>query len=788
MTRPTSSSVPESLDREDATALGLRLGEAAAEAREKLGDDAPKALARIVDHILVRALEEAGLTDYLDRYRTAIGLAPFADDARLSTLDTATVPAPEAFAIAASVLTPEDARKSSGVVFTPRDVARFMAAVGFASLAPEADGLGNRTASWLAGKPDEPPAKPPRILDPAAGTGVFLLTAARLLEPALDGSSFEKRRALLESSLFGLEQSPDRALLARLGLILYLLEDTSPGDDAASEPPALTGTVLVGDPLVDRFQGESDGTLFGTDSNELPIPAGFDLVLANPPYVRQERIPHDRKIAIQRRFSSGSARGFSRRSDLYVYFFALLPRLLSERGVAVMITSNSWLNAGYGQELRRFLLDAVRLRLVLEPRDERWFSSSSVNAGITVLEAAESTTDRVSFVTTTAPLARMLGDSRWVAELVEGPAGSHAGYRRVDLAHDALEEGSRDDDDASTARTPWGVYLSAPTAHLELRETAHERLVPLKSLADVRFGLKTGANRFFYVTDCTDTTEASDLVDYDESDRERFAGGELRAVATQLLTTDDGQPRPTLIEPRFLAPAFVSPRDARGLAVKESELRWRAVTLPADERELEGTHAAKYVKRGEELGLHRRPSCAGRSAWWSLPIQEPPPLAHALIVHQRPALFRVPENALVDANLVWIVPESADAELAVIAGMLSSFGLLSREFYLMTNLGEGALKANPIYLGEIPVPRTIPRGLKKPLREVLREIEGRAHLTIDEEVRREDRRTLDELVLQALGVESERERWRLREEIAKGLVEATSSRIRRSSNPRAEMD
>lgn len=88
---------------------------------------------------------------------------------------------------------------------------------------------------------------------------------------------------------------------------------------------------------------------------------GFDIVLANPPYVRQELIK-DLKPALKRVYGPL----FTGTADLYVYFYLRAHQLLKEGGTACFISSNKWLRAGYGETLRQHLLDEQAFRLVVD--------------------------------------------------------------------------------------------------------------------------------------------------------------------------------------------------------------------------------------------------------------------------------------------------------------------------------------------------------------------------------------------------------------------------------------
>jgi hypothetical protein len=88
---------------------------------------------------------------------------------------------------------------------------------------------------------------------------------------------------------------------------------------------------------------------------------GFDIIVANPPYVRQELISSQKPL-LRKRFKQV----FSGVADLFVFFYARAHELLRDGGTAAFISSNKWLRAGYGESLRQQLLDAQEFRVVMD--------------------------------------------------------------------------------------------------------------------------------------------------------------------------------------------------------------------------------------------------------------------------------------------------------------------------------------------------------------------------------------------------------------------------------------
>lgn len=99
------------------------------------------------------------------------------------------------------------------------------------------------------------------------------------------------------------------------------------------------------------------------------IDDGFDIVIGNPPYVRQEEIKH-LKNRLKARYDC-----FTGTADLYVYFYERSVRLLKPAGVLSFITSNKWYRAKYGEKLRDWLNRHTRLRSIIDFGDEDVFTA-----------------------------------------------------------------------------------------------------------------------------------------------------------------------------------------------------------------------------------------------------------------------------------------------------------------------------------------------------------------------------------------------------------------------------
>ena len=89
---------------------------------------------------------------------------------------------------------------------------------------------------------------------------------------------------------------------------------------------------------------------------------GFDIIIGNPPYVRQERLSVDYKEKLIKTYPE-VGNGIA---DLYVYFFGLGLNKLAENGVLLFITLNKYLKTQYGKQLRNTLSDKVDVDLIID--------------------------------------------------------------------------------------------------------------------------------------------------------------------------------------------------------------------------------------------------------------------------------------------------------------------------------------------------------------------------------------------------------------------------------------
>lgn len=185
-----------------------------------------------------------------------------------------------------------------------------------------------------------------RCIDPAMGSGPFLLGAVAYLESELlermskeerDSSvldPYEIRWRVLHSCIYGVDLNPLAVELAKFSLWMF-----SARKGHKLEP--LNDQLVCGDSL--------SQDPWKTSFTSIMKSGGFDAVVGNPPYVRQET------LAGYKAFLRDNYEVFDNTADLYTYFIEKGIAVLKSGGNFGIIVSNKWMRAKYGAPLRKWL-------------------------------------------------------------------------------------------------------------------------------------------------------------------------------------------------------------------------------------------------------------------------------------------------------------------------------------------------------------------------------------------------------------------------------------------------
>jgi adenine-specific DNA-methyltransferase len=158
----------------------------------------------------------------------------------------------------------------------------------------------------------------------------------------------------LLQNVFGVDIDHQAAEVSQLSLFLKMLEDETVTSTQVRQGalfskvlPDLSKNIVCGNSLI-AFD-IMNSQLFETAFPSVMGLGGFDAIVGNPPYVRQESLG-EQKDYFQKTFKV-----YHGMADLYTYFFERGIGLLKENGSLGIIVGNKWMRAKYGEPLRKWL-------------------------------------------------------------------------------------------------------------------------------------------------------------------------------------------------------------------------------------------------------------------------------------------------------------------------------------------------------------------------------------------------------------------------------------------------
>ncbi len=610
-----------------------------------------------------------------------------------------------------------------------------------------------------------------RILEPGCGTGAFLLRAYEQLE-ALGNLSHSHRL----NQLLGVELDAKAGFLSACQLMEQPLENS---EDKPLLPHPLLPHLWIGDFLSADFNSEPP----------------FDVVIGNPPYVRHEHLRQQTKFCFETaknqieqdyteylRLYPQQKKLFRGPSDLYLWFFLKATPLLRPGGRLAFVTSNGWLTASYGKPFQHFLEHHFELVALLEPTQEIWFEDAAINPVITVLRRRAPRNSKSSKSEPTGRLIRFQKDLNSLSALAPAKKSKtrRDGYQT--LSRQLLEgtpiEGIKNEkiilSDSTSPWRSWMFQLKTLNQFNFLFESSEKpatknHWISLEDLGAVRYPLKTGINRFFYVT--------PEVI-------QRFG-----------------------IEAEFLFPVLKSTKNITHLTVNNKNLNTFLFSCLVSMDTLKKTGklgALSYIQWGaqQQAGVRQKrhspvywpevPSVKNRNAWYQIKPLQP---AHVVCPRffDRRFFFAQCVNELSEDQTFYGVTLHDKSKAHWVSALLNStLSYFLVEYLGRSNLGEGVLQYSRQDMATLPVvnPDLYSESDKKASLEAYQSMIQRPIESIETEVQQNDRMALDAIILKPFAEETGRLVTEIREQLVQSLLEGVNhrtSRNRRRKKPESNL-
>ncbi|MTJ10224.1 Eco57I restriction-modification methylase domain-containing protein [Anabaena sp. UHCC 0204] len=324
-----------------------------------------------------------------------------------------------------------------------------------------------------------------RVVDPACGSGAFLIAAfdyfASQYQRVNDNLQFLKHqttvkieldKTILSNNLFGVDLSPESVEITKLSLWLK----------TATQGKALTyldDNIKIGNSIVADLEFTELPFIWESEFSQVFAEGGFDVVIGNPPYIRQELLSPFKP------YLHKSYQTYDGVADIYIYFYEKGLNLLKPEGILSYIVTNKWLRSGYGEPLRRFFSQSSVFEQIIDFGHAPIFEDADTFPCIIAAKKSEVfNTENGKKLVLVCSVPREELKNINLSQYVQNPQNSYT--------------------------IPWSRFTAnawslEPPAVDDLMRKIQRVGVPLKEFAGVKpcYGIKTGFNEAFIIDEAT---------------------------------------------------------------------------------------------------------------------------------------------------------------------------------------------------------------------------------------------------------------------------------------------
>jgi|GEM_PF-1190878 len=596
--------------------------------------------------------------------------------------------------------------------------------------------------------------KPDKFLDPACGSGTFLVRALNYWR-IMHSTELAKLKTPVYEYVEGVDIDRLASMLAKINLYIQALEK-----------------VKEGYRYVPRIHHK--------DFFKIDLSPDYMYVTTNPPYTRQEEMSmafYDKRYKEYLEKAVSDIKGWSKRASIYAYFLVRGGKLLRKNGRLGYIVENSWLNAEYGKALKKWLFSNFCVEYVIESLVERWFKDAAIITNIIIAEKTKEPNCVTKFIFLKKKLGELIGEPPPATDYI----ANERYYERIKNLYDLADKCTPTKGDLY--RICEGDDLRVVSINKNLIDIIEEKIgrlgilkapkylsiviknyvasnksgiiIPMKKVINVKSGLSTKAIELFYLP-----SKYWNLVK--ETDERLILRSTAPTKLGNMIAISKNYLR-QLLRKEHLSLHSYEINEHKKLGTHDYVLWIQDINEVYDEETRNYIKWMEmYIKESEGLKTLKKKLGKMPRTWTQLQDTSGGQFLFRRVIHKNYSIYlnNLPELQVdEEISVGYLNKEYENIDKEIVFAILNSvFTYIGMELIGRTNLGEGALKMETADYEVIPIIN--PHWLKEELerRKVLTEFKNVVKrilklkpMDIEVEAGRQERMKMEKFVLGALG-------------------------------------
>lgn len=467
---------------------------------------------------------------------------------------------------------------------------------------------------------------------------------------------YDVKKGILENNLYGVDINAEAVEIAKLSLWLRTME-------SGRKLNKLADKIKVGNSLIDDKSVTEDAFVWEEEFPEVFEQGGFDCVIGNPPYVRQEFLSSEMKSYFRTQYTS-----HHNSADLYIFFIERGYKLLRKNGKFSFIFPNKWLKAKYGKPLIVWL-KSKHIKEIVDFGDLQIFQGATTYPMIMALDNKE--------VSETFDFLKL--ETMDFGDIEEYVRNYHSKVTLENLSDDSWQLVSKDVQNVLDK-----VFQNSIT-------------LDNYSNGDVLYGIKTGLTEAFVINEETKNNLISKDISSKEVLKPFVMGKDIRRYDTPIVD------KYLVLFPKGFT------KEKSNLDNEEEAWQWIQANYPA---------VAEWLEPFETRGKKRYDK---GDFWWELRacdyyVEFEKPKIMYLVFQVKPA-FIMDKNNTYSNNAIFIYPKEDYFLLGILNSKLGWF-LISNSCTQIQN----GYQLIYDYFKNIPIPLSVDASQKEKLETFVKEV------------------------------------------------------------------